>query len=51
MRNNVCLAYFMLNALWIAVILMIQVNSSKLEAIFPEYEVGDKTIKIEPLGM
>ena len=30
MRNNVCFAFFMVNALWIAVIYLIQVSSNLL---------------------
>lgn len=46
MRNNVCLAYFLLNALWIAIMFMIQLNRDKLDILFIKY----KGIKVEPLG-
>ena len=45
------MAFFILNALWIAVIFMIQITKEDLSDIFIKYEVGDgKEIKIEPLG-
>ena len=50
MRNNVCLAYFILNALWIAIIFMIQLREDELSVLFIEYGINGRAITIEPLG-
>lgn len=50
MRNSVCLAFFMLNALWIAVIFMVQAQQDKLIPIQIAYQINGNNITIEPLG-
>ena len=45
-----CLAYFILNALWIAIIFMIQLREDELSVLFIEYGINGRAITIEPLG-
>ncbi|XP_067943590.1 chitin synthase chs-2-like [Watersipora subatra] len=51
MRNNVCLGFFILNALWIAIMFRIALAEDDLKPIYFKYSVNGNELEVEPLGL